>query len=874
MTCQLKELQECFPSSLRQTLAQLPESLDETYVRVLCQISRANQGHAHRMLQCLMVAVRPLRVEELAELLAFEFDATQGGIPRYRGAGQLDDQTQAVFSTCSSLVTIVDNDDGQIVQFSHFSVKEFLTSKRLGDFSQYHIDPISAHTIFTQACLGFLLRFHGDHIDKVNAKGFPLAEYAARHWVAHAKFDGVVQSVKEGPGIKEGMETLFDSDKPHFAAWLRIYDMDRRYGRYPKQIPNPLYYSALCGFSGLVKHLAMKHPEQVNAIFGRYTFPLFAALEKENIEVAELLLKLGANVDARDTTGSPILLKVFSQRQRLDQRSLVKKVKLLLKYRVDVNVRDDTLTSPLHLAEYRGELEVAKILVKHNADVNSQDSDGKTPLHMLSEGRANNEADVLDHARLLLKRGAEVNKRDENYDTPLHVTIRWAWFKFAQILLEHGADAAAENNQGETPLHVMSKLWIMDSKYRVLDQLLEHGADTEVNRRDNASLPLAIVWLRLNLAQILLENGADTNEGGPLHLRSKSRCRSNLDIMWPLLESGVVVNSRDKNSRISLLLEMGRDSRKIVRVLLEKGANANAKGNNDQTPWRILLSESQIYHIASKAQYEGTAAWFFQGKRFKDWMSTGSLLWIHGKRKLLLAFTAQNLTVVDLRSGVREDRHLVCHFLWSSTTKTNRDYSSAIIKHLMSLRDDGKASLAYFYFDFRDKVAKQDSTNFVTSLVTQLSAYSSPCFQILSRMCSTDKKGTRYNALKKCLREMLKVTAIRPTYIIVDALDECPDLSIKIPTPRQVVLRLVKDLVDLRFPNLHICVTSQPEIDIKEFLGPLASSSVSLHDESGQQKDIFDYVSGVVSSDSMMQRWRSDQRVMVVEELSKKADGM
>ena len=120
---------------------------------------------------------------------------------------------------------------------------------------------------------------------------------------------------------------------------------------------------------------------------------------------------------------------------------------------------------------------------------------------------------------------------------------------------------------------------------------------------------------------------------------------------------------------------------------------------------------------------------------------------------------------------------------------------------------------------------------------------------------------------------MLKVTAMQPTYIIVDALDECPNLS-GIPTPRAVVLGLVRDLVGLRYRNLHICVTSRPEIDIRKFLEPLVSSAISLHDESGQQKDIFDYVNGIVSSDSRMQRWRSDQRVMVVEELSKKADGM
>jgi hypothetical protein len=167
-------LRHCLPASIRQTLDQLPQSLDETYVRVLSQISQANQAHAHRMLQCLLVAVRPLRVEELAEMLAFEFDAAQGGIPKYRAAWRLDDQTQAVLSTCSSLVTIVDNSDWyrrrQVVQFSHFSVKEFLLSNRLtSSISRYRISPVSAHTILTQACLGFLLHLD-EHIDTESAK--------------------------------------------------------------------------------------------------------------------------------------------------------------------------------------------------------------------------------------------------------------------------------------------------------------------------------------------------------------------------------------------------------------------------------------------------------------------------------------------------------------------------------------------------------------------------------------------------------------------------------------------------------------------------------------------------------------------------------
>jgi ankyrin repeat protein len=139
----------------------------------------------------------------------------------------------------------------------------------------------------------------------------------------------------------------------------------------------------LCGFYDLAKHLVIKFPQYVNAIYGRYKFPLFAALSEDHLEVGRLLVEHGASVDARETTGKTILLKVFSQ----PHHSLVDIVTLLLKHGADVNFQDRNLISALHLAEYAGELEVARMLLKHKADVNSRDFDGKTPLHELSEGR-------------------------------------------------------------------------------------------------------------------------------------------------------------------------------------------------------------------------------------------------------------------------------------------------------------------------------------------------------------------------------------------------------------------------------------------------------------------------------------------------------
>ena len=185
--------------------------------------------------------------------------------------------------------------------------------------------------------------------------------------------------------------------------------------------------------------------------------------------------------------------------------------------------------------------------------------------------------------------------------------------------------------------------------------------------------------------------------------------------------------------------------------------------------------------------------------------------------------------------------------------------------------------MAYFYFDFRD-LDKQHIRNLLPSLLIQLSARSGACRDVLSRLYLAHDNGEKQpgvGAMTQCLREMLTTCDRRPTYIILDALDECPNLS-GIPSPREQVLMLVKDLVNLRLPHLHICVTSRPEFDIRATLRPLALHSVSLHDESGQKKDIIDYVNSVVYSDSetMMKRWRDEDKKIVVESLAEKADGM
>jgi hypothetical protein len=199
----LEVLRDCLPSSVRRFLEELPESLDETYERVLREIKKPNRDHARRLLECLVAAIRPLRVEELAEVLAIDFNAE--GVPELNASWRWEDQERALLTSCSSLIAIVDTGPSRVVQFSHFSVKEYLTSERLAtssqDISRYHITFETAHTNLAQVCVSILLQLD-DHDEQDDVgKNAPLAVYAAEYWVRHAQFEGVTSRIK-------GMEDL------------------------------------------------------------------------------------------------------------------------------------------------------------------------------------------------------------------------------------------------------------------------------------------------------------------------------------------------------------------------------------------------------------------------------------------------------------------------------------------------------------------------------------------------------------------------------------------------------------------------------------------------------------------------------------------
>ena len=501
MFCQLETLRRVVQPNVRRILEKLPKTLDETYERVLKNINENNRTHARHLLHCLAVSVRPLRVEELAEILTFDFDTTKGSIPTFHPDRRPNKQEAAVLSICSSLITIVDNRGSRVVQFSHLSVKEFLTSNHLASptrhLTSYHILPGAAHTILAQVSLALLSRSH----DK-SVKVSPLSEYAAQHWVTHAQFEDVASRVMDG------MQSLFDSDKPHFAAWVGIFDIDvESGGNVPSEIPSALYYSALCGFHGLVQQLAIKHPQHINVIGGSYGFPLVAALCRNHFQVAELLLKLGGRVDVRDTRNQNALHITIDRHDKV----AIDAVQFLLEHGADVNAQRDDLWTPLHLAIKVGKLKVARMLLDHQADVNARNDDSQAPLHLLSIWEApHDENDGSDLAKLLLQRGANVNEKDKDNATPLHLASYHRRLEIVRVLLDHGANPEVENNLGKIPLQIV--MWsngdARGDDVGIARLLLEHGAEAYARDKYQISTSdLVCCFRKEKIRQVLLGDG-------------------------------------------------------------------------------------------------------------------------------------------------------------------------------------------------------------------------------------------------------------------------------------------------------------------------------------------------------------------------------
>jgi ankyrin repeat protein len=414
----------------------------------------------------LVAAIRPLYVEELAEIFTIEFD--QDAARDLKEGWRPENPEEAVLSACSTLITVIDNDKGsKIVQFSHFSVKEFLTSDRLrasevGNIRLYHIPLNAAHTILAQACLTVLLQLDSK-IDKKRLATFPLAFYAAQHWFDHAKYEDVE------PRVQDAMEELFDPTKPYLASWVWIHDVDRGRKTIDTLPDHPsvpkataLYYAVSCGLCGSAKYLISTRGEDVNAKCGYQGTPLSAASYWGHLNAVSLLLDHGADVNIPNEHGRSPLCVAYRGRH-LDV------MRLLLEHGAAPDVEYDFWGRIIHDASCYRQAEAIRLLLQHKADVNAITKANWTPLHWASySGCANAAQILLDH-------GADINPISSIGETPLFHASEVGCVEVVRLLLARGADAHIQNSYGQTPFQVATR-----KKYsHVVQLLVEHGAEKE-----------------------------------------------------------------------------------------------------------------------------------------------------------------------------------------------------------------------------------------------------------------------------------------------------------------------------------------------------------------------------------------------------------
>jgi len=597
--CQLEMLRQCPLRYISSTLDELPETLDETYERILQGIPKKMQKDAHRIFQWIMVSSRPLRVEEVAEVFAINFDEEMSGIPKFEPSWRDPNAENAVLSACSTLVTIVeDRLWGKMVQFSHFSVKEYLTSDRIANaehVSHFHIHPKPAHTLLAKSCLSVLFGLDYN-MDKAKIKNFPLAYYAARHWVDHARFEDVSLY------IQDGMDLLFDKDKPHFGIWVWVCDVDR-YSHdssttHPKK-PDavPLYYAALCGFRGLVERLLPAHPEDLNAEGGEWGAPLNAALVQGHLDIALFLLDGGADGQNGGKMDQTVLYIASSSGYADVVRSLIDRGADLNATCQDGDEDGEVKWTPLHVATSQERRDIVVLLLERGADTEILSGRNQTALYMASS------RGCVDVVRSLIDRGADLNAICEDYGdvdyvkwTPLQVAIYKERRDTTVLLLERGADTETRSRRDETALHMASYGTCAD----IVRQLISYGADLNAECDGIDEYHKDVKWTPLHvaiwggtppIARTLLEHGADPNAPDSL---GTTALHAALHRGWKvvtfvelLLEYGANVDARDKKEWTPLHEAAYHLNQEVVVALLNRGADPRTQTNGGETPIQL-----------------------------------------------------------------------------------------------------------------------------------------------------------------------------------------------------------------------------------------------------------------------------------------------
>jgi ankyrin repeat protein len=525
--CQLDALARCRNrATLRKSLATLPQTLDQTYDRILTAISKEDRNYAIRILQWLTFSARPLSVEEVAEIVAIDV-ARDSAFDRDE---VLEDPLEAL-NICSSLVTVTTNEAKgrsrpaqRIIALAHYSVQEYLVSNRIkqGQAKQFSMQDFDCHDTISKGSLMYLLQFQQPLSTEVLGAS-ALARYAAEFWSSH------IWKTRDETGSRLAIN-LMSADNPAYLNWIRLYDPDRPWeesdlGKDSKSIATPLYYAALLGFSTVTRLLLNKDAD-VHAQGGEYGNALQAASAGGHEQVVKMLLDEGADVNAQgghcgnalqaaSSTGHEQVVKMLLDKdaavnaqggyygnalQAASAGGHEQMVKMLLDNKADVNAQGGHFGNALQAASAGGHEQMVKMLLNNKADVNARGGDYGNALQAASAG---GHEQVV---KMLLNNKADVNARGGDYGNALQAASAGGHEQMVKMLLDKGADVNAQGGHCGNALQAASST----GHEQVVKMLLDEGADVNAQGvHFGNALQAASAGGHEQVVKMLLSKGAD-----------------------------------------------------------------------------------------------------------------------------------------------------------------------------------------------------------------------------------------------------------------------------------------------------------------------------------------------------------------------------
>ncbi|KAJ7487141.1 ankyrin repeat-containing domain protein [Mycena latifolia] len=609
-------------SQVTKALSEMPTSLESLYDRILQDIADPDMvSTVSRTITWLMFSKRPMKLEEIIDTLAFEFDRQP---LQFNPAERM--RPKALLAAWGGLVTVL---EGTTVKLAHASVNEyFLSAQRPRNlYGHSAFSEQAAHLLIARTCVAYLCNFDRILDDKADVQRYPLALYAAENWAFHARFCdeirlvlGRADEIMQMPGggknaviratdshiyrpteLIEAILELLRRESAQYISLCRLNDLDehwwehRGFSRSAPILP-PLYMSAWLGIGQVVQEL-LRQGDHVNEPGGRYSSALQAACYQGHIDVVRLLIKHGADVNVQGGEYGNAL-------QATSYEGNIDVLHLLIEHGADVNMQGGEYGNALQAASYRGHIDVVHLLIKRGADMNAQGGEYSTTLQAVSSWGHTNVARLLiecgadvnaqggedgttlqaasswgrtDVARLLIERGADVNAQGGEYGNALQAASYWGHTDVARLLIEHGADVNAQGGEYGNALQAASYWGHTD----VARLLIEHGADVNAQggQYGNA-LQAASTEKDSDVACLLIEHGADVNTQGGKYgnaLQAASQ-EGNIDVVHLLIEHGADVNAQGGKYGNSLQAASYWRYTDVARLLIERGADVNAQG--------------------------------------------------------------------------------------------------------------------------------------------------------------------------------------------------------------------------------------------------------------------------------------------------------